>query len=122
MVDVADSKVKVLAKMVHEANKAFCEGIGDNSQVPWNEAPEYNHRSAMVGVKAICENPNLTPEECHDVWMEAKKADGWVYGEVKCRDNKTHPSLVPFAELSPSEQYKDCLVISIVKSYTDFLQ
>ncbi len=121
MVYVSDNKVRALAKMVHEANKAFCESIGDNSQLPWSEAPEYNHTSTCAGVRAICDNPDMPPDELHNVWMESKKADGWVYGKVKDREKKTHPSIVPYAELSASEKYKDSLVKAIVVSYLDFL-
>jgi hypothetical protein len=117
---VDDNRIKALARIVHEANKAFCESIGDTSQVSWSEAPEYNHRSAMIGVKAICDNTDITPEESHDVWMEAKKADGWVYGEVKDKEKKTHPSIVPYKDLSISEKYKDFLVRDIVLSYINF--
>jgi hypothetical protein len=121
MADFNPARIKALAKMVHEANKAFCESIGDFSQMPWSEAPEYNHQSAMVGVEAICKNPNISPEESHDVWMATKKADGWVYGETKNKEEKTHPSIVPYAELSAAEKYKDHLVKAIVLSYVNFM-
>lgn len=121
MVYVSDNKIRALAKMVHEANRAFCESIGDNSQVPWSETPEYNHTSACVGVRAIYDNPDMPNDELHNVWMESKKADGWVYGKVKDREKKTHPSIVPYAELSASEKYKDSLVKAIVVSYLNFL-
>ena len=122
MVTVPEHKVKALAKMVHEANKAFCESIGDNSQVPWGEAPEYNHTSAIIGVRAICENPDITPDESHNVWWNTKKADGWIYGEVKDKEKKTHPSMVPYDKLSTVEKYKDHLVKSIVMSYLNFIK
>ena len=116
-----EKKIRALAKIVHEANKAFCEKIGDFSQKPWSEAPGYNHQSAMAGIEAVVNNPAITPSEIHDVWMEQKKADGWVYGEQKDWDKKTHPSIVPYSALSAVEQYKDYLVIYNVKSYLDFM-
>ena len=119
-ITLPDKRIKSLAKIIHEANRAFCQEIGDDSQQPWSEAPEYNHQSAMVGVKALCENPSLTPEESHDVWAKAKQDDGWVYGPTKDKEKKTHPSLVPYDQLSDSEKYKDHLVRAITKSYLDF--
>lgn len=118
---VSEEIVKRLSRMVHDLNKSFCEIHGDFSQKPWSEAPGYNHTSAMAGIQAVIDNPQITPSQIHDVWMDNKKADGWVYGETKDYDKKTHPSIVPYAELSATEQFKDYLVIYTVKSYLDFM-
>lgn len=118
---VTDDKVKALARIVHETNKGFCESIGDMSQKPWSEAPGYNHQSAMSTVRAICDCPTITPEDCHDIWVETKKSDGWVYGKTKDWDKKTHPSLIPYKELNAIEKYKDWLVIYTTKCYLDFM-
>lgn len=120
MENVESWKVKALSKMVHEANKVFCEANGDFSQEHWSEAPDYNHTSAMVTVQALLDNPDTSPEDLHDIWMNTKKADGWVYGETKDREKKTHPSIVPYDDLNVVEKYKDHLVRDIVLSYVNF--
>lgn len=28
----------IIEQIAHESNRAYCQGIGDNSQVPWDEA------------------------------------------------------------------------------------
>lgn len=33
-------KLVKIAQVAHEINKAYCEAIGDNSQVSWENAPE----------------------------------------------------------------------------------
>lgn len=114
-------KLKLFAVMIHEANKVFCESQGDYSQEHWNEAPGYNHQSATLTVRALFENPNLTPECLHDIWVDGKKADGWSYGPTKDREQKTHPSMIPYADLSAAEKYKDHLVRDIVMSYINFI-
>jgi hypothetical protein len=121
IISLNEARIKTLSKMVHESNKALCEELGDKSQKPWNEAPGYNHMSAMAGIQAVLDNPEITPSQIHDVWMIQKQADGWVHGKTKDRDKKTHPSIVPYEQLSSTEQYKDYLVIYIVKSYLDYL-
>jgi hypothetical protein len=40
--------------------------------------------------------------------------DGWVYGEVKDAEKKTHPCLVPFDQLPLFQQKKDKLFCAIV--------
>lgn len=48
--------------------------------------------------------------------MEEKVNDGWVYGEVKDADKKTHPCIVPYNELPEFQKKKDHLFIAIVKA------
>ena len=33
--------IEKIAKTCHEVNKVFCEALGDDSQVSWEEAPEW---------------------------------------------------------------------------------
>lgn len=103
-----------IARVAHEANKAYCESIGDNSQVSWGVAPQWQRDSAIAGVQAHLDNPDMTPEQSHESWLAVKEADGWVYGEVKDADNKTHPCCVPYGELPSKQQVKDKLFSSIV--------
>ncbi len=46
-------------------------------------------------------------EHVHDVWAEGRMAEGWTYGERRDDDAKTHPGLVPYAELSEAEKDYD---------------
>ena len=55
-----------------------------------------------------------TPEEQHILWMESKKQDGWIHGNVLDPEAKTHPSLVDFDELSDLEQIKDYFMLHII--------
>ena len=54
-----------------------------------------------------------SPEELHGSWMQAYLAMGWVYGEQHDRDAKTHPDLVPYAQLGRLEQDKDAVFIAL---------
>ena len=46
-------------------------------------------------------------ENTHDVWARQRLADGWRYGPTRDDAKKTHPSLVPYAELPESEKEYD---------------
>jgi hypothetical protein len=107
-----------IAIICHESNRAYCAAIGDNSQLPWGEAPEWQRDSAINGVKFVQENPDAPDSASHDNWMRQKEEEGWVYGEVKDPEAKTHPCMVPFDELPPEQQAKDSLFRSIVKALT----
>ena len=115
-----EAKISALAKIVHEANRAFCEVTGDTSLVPWAETPEEIRESAIAGVKAIMEDETITPKELHDEWVKNKAAEGWVYGEEKDEEKKTHPCLVDYKLLPVPQRFKDSLFLSIVRSYVTF--
>jgi hypothetical protein len=108
------NKIGWIAKVCHQANKAWCESDGDYSQKDWLTAEQWQIESAISGVKFRMENPNAPASAMHDNWSKEKIADGWVYGEVKDVEKKTHPCLVPFEELPLFQQKKDKLFSAIV--------
>lgn len=110
--------IERIAELCHEVNRAYCIAIGDDSQVPWNDAPDNIKASAVDGVKAHLKEP-LTPEESHQRWCDFKVADGWVYGLVKDVVAKTHPCLVPYSELPSEQRVKDYLFAAVVRTIAE---
>lgn len=103
-----------IARVCHEANRAYCKGLGDDSHLSWDEAPQWQRDSAIQGVIWQLDNPIAEYSAQHDNWMKHKLADGWVYGGVKDAEKKTHPCLVEWEELPYEEQLKDVLFSDIV--------
>lgn len=103
-----------IAKICHEANKFYCESIGDYSQKSWAEADEWQRDSAIKGVVFRFKNPEAPRSSQHDAWMQDKINDGWSYGEVKNAEEKTHPCIVPYDQLPVHQQKKDALFQAIV--------
>lgn len=106
--------IEQIAKVCHEANKAYCESIGDYSQKSWEDAEQWQRDSAMMGVEFRLNNPDAPRSLQHDAWSGQKVKDGWVYGEVKDAVAKTHPCLVPYEELPEEQRKKDALFQGIV--------
>lgn len=102
-----------IARVAHEVNRAYCQALGDNSQPTWEEAPEWQKTSALKGVDLHCDH-NVGPEASHESWMKQKLDDGWTWGVVKDPEKKLHPCLMPFAELSISQQAKDYIFRAVV--------
>jgi RyR domain len=107
-----------IAQVCHEANRAYCRTIGDDSQLPWNDAPEWQRTSAVNGVKFSLANPDAPASASHDSWMAEKQAAGWKYGPVKDVERKEHPCFLPFAELPADQRRKDVLFQAIVRALT----
>jgi len=110
-----------IAQVAHEVNKAHCQSIGDDSQLPWAEAPQWQKDSAVLGVVFHVEHPEAGPDASHNSWMQQKIDTGWVYGEVKDEVKKTHPCIMPFGQLSKEQKAKDYLFRQIVHSLKDQL-
>lgn len=106
--------IETIAKVCHDANKSLCEAAGDNSQKSWEEAEQWQKDSAIKGVEFRRKNPKAPHSAQHDAWMQDKINDGWVYGEVKDAEKKTHPCLVPYDQLPIMQQKKDALFQAIV--------
>lgn len=103
-----------IAMLAHEANRAYCLSLGDDSQPAWADAPEWQQQSALAGVEMHAANPDATPEQSHESWLAQKTAQGWVYGEVKDAEKKTHPCCRPYAELPPEQKAKDYIFRGVV--------
>jgi hypothetical protein len=104
-----------IARVAHEANRAWCKFNGDDSQQSWDDAPDWQRSSAINGVAFHRANPDAGDSASHDSWMAEKIATGWVYGEVKDPDAlpPTHPCIVAFEDLPPAQQFKDALFRTI---------
>jgi hypothetical protein len=109
--------MEACARAAHEANRAYCAALGDTSQPPWEQAPEWQRSSAINGVFGVLNNN--TPEQSHESWLAEKAANGWKYGPVKDPDKKEHPCFVPYAELPPEQRAKDSIFVTVVRAMVD---
>ena len=103
-----------IARICHEVNRAYCLALGDASQLPWDEAPEWQRTSAINGVRMHINNPNAGPEASHEAWLKEKTDTGWKFGLTKDPEKKEHPCIVPFSELPREQQAKDFIFRAIV--------
>lgn len=113
--------VEAIARICHEANKGLCESLGDESQVTWNDAPEWQKESAIKGVEFHLANPGAGTDDSHKSWLKEKEETGWKYGPVKDAEKKEHPCFVPYDQLPPEQQAKDYLFRGIVHSLVKFV-
>lgn len=108
-----------IASIAHEANRAYCDSLGDKSQLPWADAPQWQRDSAIKGVEFHLDNPSASASASHESWLAVKRAEGWTYGEVKDVEKKTHPCFVPYEGLPIEQRQKDYLFRAIVHSFID---
>lgn len=109
--------IEQIAKVCHEANKAYCETLGDFTQESWNKCPDWQKDSARAGVKFKLDNPESSPRDSHESWLLHKQNDGWKYGPEKNVELKEHPCFVAYDDLPLEQQIKDRLFSNIVRSF-----
>lgn len=110
-----EAKITMIARLCHQANKGYCESLGDFSQVDWEDAPSEIRASAMFGVEFHLEQ-DRTPAESHESWFAQKLKDGWIYGPVKDLEKKEHPCMVPYDKLPQTQRAKDYIFRAIVNA------
>lgn len=104
---------KHIARIAHEANRVVQIVTNDPAVSPtWDDAPEWQRESAIEGVQKALEG--ATPRELHEAWCQFKENDGWVHGEVKDPEKKTHPCLVDYDDLPEEQRVKDTVFHNVV--------
>ena len=109
---VRDTLIEAIALACHQQNRVWCIAHGDESQVNWSEAPDWQKESAIMEVEAALVDPR--PEVSHERWLKHKTDDGWVYGPTKDVESKTHPCMVPYGDLPAEQKLKDSFFVSMV--------
>ncbi len=111
--------IEQIAKVCHEANRGFCETLGDTSQKSWSDADQWQRDSAIKEAEYALANPDAPASAHHEAWLNDKLADGWIYGPIKDPAKKEHPCIVPYNGLPPEQRLKDYLFKAIVKAFVE---
>lgn len=101
-----------IAELCYEVNRAYCKALGDETQLPWADGPDWQRESVLAGV--FVASDGVSPAMLHKSWMARKVADGWQYGAKEDLNAKTHPRLMPYDQLPREQQVKDHLFTAIV--------
>jgi hypothetical protein len=105
-----------VADITHAATLAFQGRVGDPCPgQPWFAETDEQRQSVIDGVRKA--RMGTTAEKSHENWVRFKLEHGWTLGE-KDPQRKTHPNLVPYAELPYDEKVKDQLFLAIVTALT----
>ena len=111
------------AEFVYEA--ARLAAIAANAPivpVPWAEREAPFREQFFAVIERQCGPArSASPEELHGSWMQAYFTMGWVYGERYDREKRTHPDLVPYAQLGQLERDKDAVFVALCDIATRYI-
>lgn len=107
---VAD--VVVVEACARVANDAYAAGAVD--MPPWDDAPSSQKDDVRENVRAVLAGES--PAQTHERWCARKASAGWTYGELIDEENKTHPHMRPYEELSPAQHFGDQLFVVVVRA------
>lgn len=69
--------------------------------------PEPLDLTDVVLPESLAELTEAIAENTHEVWSQNRMDEGWTYGSERDDDEKKHPDLVPYSELSEGEKDYD---------------
>lgn len=113
--------LEAVAAIWHGARRQYKLRVGleDAGTPEWDDLDDEAKRQAMLSVRHVARNPNLTPRVAHDTWRQSMLTNGWVYGDVYDEDEKTDPNLVEYDELPEADRTEDELLVGVVGGLSD---
>ena len=109
---------KDIASMIHSVTCRIPRPDG-SPVAEWNNISEVSKEMAYRAVRDIYASEPRSAEELHELWMNLKLEEGWVCGDFSVA-LKTHPCIVHFNDLPPSEICKDYIWSALTEAFRQF--
>jgi hypothetical protein len=119
MLRAPTSSVEHIAHIAYDAVQTYCRTIGEDPNLPWAELPEVSREGLIAGTHAVLDGTAGTAEAQHERWCAYWIGKGWITGDVKSNELKTHPNLVTWPELPIEQRMKDVLFRAVVLAFID---
>lgn len=103
------------AEFVYEAARLAAHAAGAPIVPPtwWERVSAFQIQFLAVIERQCGPQRSNSPEELHESWLRSYLAMGWVHGKEYDLEAKTHPDLVPYAELGQLERDKDAVFMAL---------
>lgn len=106
---LSQDRQHMIARIYHEAQRAYMFEQGDDSQLPWDEAPPEQREAALAAVDFRLKFPTLGDAAQHNAWIEERKKAGWQYGHTFNEAEKLDPRMAPYHFLPIDERMRNRL-------------
>lgn len=106
-----------IAHAVHNAETVYSTELLGQSKKEWHLLGNTEVQNFANLIYKYLQSPDITPEQLHQEWMDAKLKEGWQYGPEFNEESKHHPCIVQYEELPKEERFKDQLLLAIIKPF-----
>lgn len=96
--DYSDAELDFIASVAHSVQCGIDYAFGLPELHQWGLMGDGYKAQMKASVRAVLVH-DKSPKSLHGSWLSRLTQEGWVHGEVKDAEKKTHPLLVPFDEL-----------------------
>lgn len=96
--EYSDAELDFIASVGHSVQCGIDYAFGLPELHQWGLMGEAYKTQMKASVRAVLIH-DKSPKSLHDGWVRRLAQEGWVRGEVKDAEKKTHPLLVAFDEL-----------------------
>ncbi len=113
-----------ILRVIHEAFRTLNEELDD---VPLRKFEEAESWQTGIGMRCLeflitVNRFAVTPQIVHEVWYEEMKKDGWRLGRRKDAAAMTHPNMVHWDNLDPTQQVKTNMYCGIFRALAPVLE
>jgi hypothetical protein len=119
MRNMSPTEITACAMAAHEVNRVWQRTLGEVVDPPWDDLTRGAMANARDAVYRVADGADAAAN--HEAWCQRMASLEWRRGEHKSILNRTHPALVPWAELPSEIQAKDHLFVATIKSMLDAL-
>ena len=81
--NLSESEIMRIARVMHEAVRAFQASLGQPAVAHWNKAPKWMHTASRDAVMFRVNNPDAPASAQHDQWMDSKVKAGTRVGSLE---------------------------------------
>lgn len=110
--------IEGIAKTCHQANKAFCESMGDNSFTDWEDSEDWVKALTIFQVRNIIANPLEPHYGSHDAYVDKVPEITWENAPEGFNKKLSRYEEWSIEDKTKSKMFK--AIVEAILHYTDY--
>jgi hypothetical protein len=111
--------VEDIAEIAYALHVRSCQLFGDLTHSTYRDNEADAKARFRAGIDFHLANPKASAKAAHESWMAARTAEGWAPGAKKDIRARSHPQLVPWAEVPQHRRMQYDMIATVVRTLRD---